>query len=149
MSYRGHTISPLIREQRGTAWQERDQKCMGGCSKSSTLSVGMYSACSFLSLLIIKTFTVSLPSCLLLVPGCTLYEFSTTAFSLGLPFSNPIWKKANNLQAFEIGMEYITGSGSVSTDSFLLASLLQFALLIIESIDFKKISVSYKLNCWR
>lgn len=35
-----HWLSLLLREQRGTAQQERDQKFMGGCGKSGTLMAG-------------------------------------------------------------------------------------------------------------
>lgn len=35
-----HWLSHLMREQRGTAWQEKDQKFMGGCSRSGTLFAG-------------------------------------------------------------------------------------------------------------
>ncbi len=41
-----HWLSLLMSEQRGTARQEKDQKFIGGCSKSGTLSVGMFSACT-------------------------------------------------------------------------------------------------------
>lgn len=41
-----HWLPLLIREQRGTAWQTKDQKFMGGCRSSIALSVGMFSACT-------------------------------------------------------------------------------------------------------